>query len=39
MEDNRKEFKEYNNWCKEHNLKPGHATSLELYFKEKKEER
>ena len=33
------EFKEFIDWCKEHNLKPSHATSLELYMKEQKEKK
>ncbi len=30
------EFREFKDWCKERNLKPSQATSLELYMKEKK---
>ena len=36
MKDNIKEFENFKNWCEEHNLKPSHATSLELYMEEKK---
>lgn len=39
MKDNIKEFEDFKNWCKERKLKPSHATSLELYMKEKKEKK